>query len=157
MIGEHNRDKNMATNIVNGGYTVSKNTVSVPSAGLAGAVLTTTGATTGTIASVTGMSNTTWAHPNAQFNNGSGVAVMTIPHGENKVVLEDKAELEVKGKVKINGLDLEERLRTIETVLNIPERDATLEAKHPKLKELYDAYINALAKYRTWEKLKDPE
>lgn len=62
--------------------------------------------------------------------------------------------LEVKGKVVINGQDLEERLKTIEKVLHIPERDAILEAKHPKLKELYDQYIHALGKYRTWESIK---
>lgn len=62
--------------------------------------------------------------------------------------------LEVKGNVVINGRDLEERLKTIETVLQIPERDVKLEAKHPKLKELYDAYINALGKYRTFEAIK---
>ena len=36
----------------------------------------------------------------------------------------------------------------------IPERDVKLEAKHPKLKKLYDAYIKELEKYRTWERLK---
>jgi len=62
--------------------------------------------------------------------------------------------LDVKGNLVINGRDLEERLNTIEKVLNIPERDVILEHKHPKLKELYDAYINALGKYRTFEAIK---
>ena len=64
------------------------------------------------------------------------------------------ATLEVTGQMVINGVDLEERLNTIEKVLQIPERDVKLEAKHPKLKELYDAYINALGKYRTFEAIK---
>jgi hypothetical protein len=63
--------------------------------------------------------------------------------------------LDVNGKVMINGRDLEERLTTIEKVLQIPERDVILEAKHPKLKELYDDYIHALGKYRTWDTLKE--
>jgi len=62
--------------------------------------------------------------------------------------------LDVKGNLVINGRDLEERLNTIEKVLNIPERDVKLETKHPKLKELYDQYINALGKYRTFEAIK---
>lgn len=62
--------------------------------------------------------------------------------------------LEVKGKMVINGVDLEERLNTIEKVLQIPERDVILERKHPKLKKLYDEYIHALAKYRTFEAIK---
>jgi hypothetical protein len=52
---------------------------------------------------------------------------------------------------------LEERLDTIEKVLQIPERDAILEKKHPKLKKLYDEYIAALGKYRTFEAIKGDE
>ena len=64
------------------------------------------------------------------------------------------ATIEVKGNMVINGRDLEERLDTIEKVLQIPERDVKLEKKHPKLKKLYDEYINALGKYRTFEAIK---
>lgn len=79
---------------------------------------------------------------------------MTIPHDGSTVILEEKATLEVKGSVVINGVNLEERLKTIERVLTIPERDVTLETKHPRLKKLYDEYITALEEYRTWERLK---
>jgi len=65
--------------------------------------------------------------------------------------------IDVKGKMVINGRDLEERLKTIEKVLQIPERDVILEKKHPKLKKLYDDYINALGKYRTFEAIKGEE
>jgi len=74
-------------------------------------------------------------------------AVMVVNQG-------DPPTLEVKGNMVINGRDLEERLDTIEKVLNIPERDVTLEAKHPKLKKMYDAYIKELSKYRMWETIK---
>ena len=63
-------------------------------------------------------------------------------------------ELEVKGRLVLNGQDLEERLNTIEKVLQIPERDVKLEKKYPKLKKLYDEYIAALGKYRTFEAIK---
>ena len=66
-------------------------------------------------------------------------------------------QLEVKGQVVINGRDLEDRLDTIEKVLQIPERDVILEKKHPKLKKLYDEYIAALGKYRTFEAIKGDE
>lgn len=101
--------------------------------------------------------STVWTNPNANFHNGQGQAVMTIPHGENKVILEDKAELEVKGRVRINGEYLDERLERIETVLNIPSRNIEMENKYPKLKELWEAYNRELAKYKTWDKLKDSE
>jgi len=65
--------------------------------------------------------------------------------------------IEVKGNMVINGRDLEERLETIEKVLQIPERDVILERKHPKLKKLYDEYITALGKYRTFEAIKGEE
>ena len=69
-------------------------------------------------------------------------------------VTQSPPELEVKGRLVINGVDLEERLNTIEKVLSIPERDVRIEEKHPKLKKLYDEYIHALAKYRTFEAIK---
>ena len=72
-------------------------------------------------------------------------------------VTQSPPELEVKGKIVLNGRDLEERLNTIEKVLRIPERDVKLERKHPKLKKLYDEYIAALGKYRTFDAIKGKE
>jgi len=77
----------------------------------------------GQIYTTTGTNGVTWANPNDNV----------------MIVKQTPPELEVKGRMVINGVDLEERLNTIEKVLQIPERDVKLEAKHPKLKELYDA------------------
>jgi len=100
----------------------------------------------------------TWTNPTStNFTSSNHKTIMTIPHGEEKMVLEKSATLEVKGNVIINGVNLEERLNTIEKVLQIPERDAILEKKHPKLKKLYDEYISALGKYRTFEAIKGEE
>jgi hypothetical protein len=89
-----------------------------------------------------------------QFNGGNGKPVMTMPNGTDEVILEKDATLEVKGKVKINGIDLEERLNIIERILMIPKRDATLEDKYPSLKKKFDDYINTLEKYQTFEHIK---
>lgn len=86
----------------------------------------------------------TWSNPTTTFTNGSNVMV----------VKNDPASLEVKGNLVINGRDLEERLSTIEKVLQIPERDVKLEAKYPSLKKKYDEYIKDLSKYRMWEAIK---
>ena len=86
--------------------------------------------------------------------NGTGGLNWANPTDNVMIVKQDPASLEVKGKVVINGQDLEERLETIEKVLQIPERDVILEKKHPKLKKLYDEYIHALGKYRTFEAIK---
>ena len=80
-------------------------------------------------------------------NNTSTDTVMTV----NQT---NPPSLDVKGRMIINGRDLEDRLDTIEKVLQIPERDVKLERKHPKLKKLYDEYITALGKYRTFEAIK---
>ena len=101
-----------------------------------------------------GYNGTSWVNPSTTFTSSNHKTIMSIPHGEDKIVLEKDAALEVKGKVVINGIDLEERLKTIEKVLMIPERDATMEAKYPSLKKKYDEYINALGKYRTFEAIK---
>jgi hypothetical protein len=104
-------------------------------------IYTTNTGTAGQIFTTTGTNGVTWANPN---NN-----VM--------IIKQDPASLEVKGRMVINGVDLEERLSTIEKVLQIPERDVILEKKHPKLKKLYDEYIHALGKYRTFEAIKGEE
>ena len=113
------------------------------SSGGAGSASTFGGA--GQIYTTTGTSAATWATPNNYDQ------VLTVNAGKATPTLE------VKGNMVINGVDLEERLNTIEKVLQIPERDVKLEKKHPKLKKLYDEYINALGKYRTFDAIKGEE
>lgn len=96
----------------------------------------------------------TYTSPNSNFYSSNHKPIMSIPHGEEKMILEKEATLEVKGTLKINGVDLEERLSTIEKVLQIPTRDVTMEAKYPKLAELYAQYMKELEKYKTWDRVK---
>jgi len=117
-----------------------------------------TTANTGTITLTTG------AGIGGLTSSGSGQIYTTnVTAGSNwtnstsevmKINQTNPPELEVKGRMVINGRDLEERLDTIEKVLQIPERDVILEKKHPKLKKLYDEYVAALGKYRTFEAIK---
>ena len=90
-------------------------------------------------------------------SNGTSWTNTTSIADSVMVARNNPAELEVKGRMVINGRDLEERLDTIEKVLCIPERDVKLEKKQPKLKKLYDEYIQALGKYRTFEAIKGEE
>ncbi len=100
--------------------------------------------TSGQILTTTGSNGTSWT------TNTSGYQISpAITINQN-----NPNTLEIKGNIVMNGLDLEERLKTIEKVLMIPERDVKLEKKHPKLKKLYDEYISALGKYRTFEAIK---
>jgi hypothetical protein len=96
----------------------------------------------GQVYTTTGTGQTNWANP-------LGEAL--------KINQTNPPTIEVKGNMVINGRDLEERLDTIEKVLAIPERDVILERKHPKLKKLYNEYITALGKYRTFEAIKGDE
>jgi hypothetical protein len=99
----------------------------------------------GHVYTTTGTGNANWVTPSNPIDT-----VMRINQTNPPTI-------EVKGNMVINGRDLEERLNTIEKVLQIPERDVKLEKKHPKLKKLYNDYINALAKYRTFEAIKGDE
>jgi hypothetical protein len=87
-------------------------------------------------------------------STGNGTSWTNNPADSVLIAKNNPAELEVKGRMVLNGRDLEERLDTIEKVLQIPERDVILEKKHPKLKKLYDEYINELSKYKMWQSIK---
>ena len=98
--------------------------------------------TAGQIFTTTGTNGVNWATTSPSIDTVMKISQTNPP------------TLEVKGRMVINGVDLEERLKTIERVLTIPERDVKLEKKHPKLKKLYDEYIQALGKYRTFDAIK---
>lgn len=87
----------------------------------------------------------TWTHPPyvMQTSNGEEVAKVAA----------DEATLEVTGRIRINGEYLDERLERIETLLNIPTRDVTIEEQYPKLKALFKEYMQELEKYKTWNRL----
>ena len=97
----------------------------------------------------TTVANTSWSNSAVVPN-----AIITIPEGGQKVMIDEKAALEVKGRIIHNGEDLNERLERIETLLQIPTRDVTMENKHPKLKKLWEEYNRELSKYRTWDAIK---
>lgn len=152
----------MSYHIPNGGSATDTITLTNTGAGSSHTILGGSGATLTTGAGIAGTgisystATTSWASPNTNFNDGTS-PVMTIPHGENTVQIEPGATLDVKGNVVINGVNLEERLKTIETVLQIPTRDATMETKHPKLAKLYKEYMKELEKYKTWDRIKGEE
>lgn len=110
--------------------------------------------TAGSFLTSNGSNGTTWTatapYTFTTTNTGS------YQLGTNIQIKNDPSTLEVKGKIMHNGQDLDERLKTIETVLQIPTRDVTMEAKYPKLAKLYKQYMQELEKYKTFERLKGP-
>jgi len=127
----------------------TNNTITINGTGSSGSGVTL--ATSGTMLSYPVINGTTSITSGSYSYNWNG------PNDEVMLVKKDPPTLEVKGNLVINGIDLEERLNTIEKVLMIPERDVKLETKHPNLKKMYDDYIKALGKYRTWEAIKGDE
>jgi hypothetical protein len=114
------------------------------------------------------IANTTMIGTTSGFNGTSyGIGISTTPYtlsngngysmSPNVTIKNEPPSLEVKGKMILNGQDLENRLKTIEDVLQIPERNAILEKKYPKLKKMYDEYIKELSKCEMWESLKGKE
>jgi hypothetical protein len=83
-----------------------------------------------------------------QFNNAKGKAVLEIPNS-------DDPSIKINGRIEWNGEDLHNRLKRIETMLNIPTRDVIMEEKYLKLKKINDEYNKALSEYKTWETLKE--
>jgi hypothetical protein len=140
-------------------YTISPtvNTItsigSLPGSTVGGTITLNTGAGGGY--SINGTS--TSGNGQIYTTNGTGTNnqfTWSNPNDNVMIIKQNPAELEVKGRMVLNGQDLEERLKTIEKVLMIPERDVILEKKYPKLKKLHDQYIAALGKYRTFEAIK---
>ena len=126
--------------------TPSLNTITISGTGVGGAgagQIYTTNTTSGQFFASTGSNGTSWT-----------TGTTTVPNETIRIKQTNPPTVDIKGSLVINGRDLEERLSTIEKVLQIPERDVKLEKKHPKLKKLYDEYINALGKYRTFEAIK---
>jgi hypothetical protein len=101
--------------------------------------------------------NNTGAFLTSTGNGTSWTNGTTVPNEALRINQTNPPSIDVKGRMVINGRDLEERLDTIEKVLQIPERDVILEKKHPKLKKLHDEYIKELSKYRMWETIKGDE
>jgi len=62
--------------------------------------------------------------------------------------------IRITGKIIHNGLDLDERLKSIEDMLQIPHRDAIMEEKYKELAQLGHQYRELLEKLCMWETLK---
>ena len=130
------------------------NTVNQPYNNVTYTITSGGGGGSGQILTTSGINGTGWTNTATSFTNSNNKSLLTIPYGKEEVILSEEASLKVEGKILINGLDLEERLKTIERVLAIPERDAKMESKYPSLKKKFDDYINTLEKYRTFERIK---
>lgn len=63
-------------------------------------------------------------------------------------------QVSVNYPLEVAGRDVLKELDEIRDALLILKRDIDMEAKYPRLRELKDAYEQALEKYKTLERLK---
>ena len=61
----------------------------------------------------------------------------------------------VDGTLEVQGRDVLSELDEMRDALLLIKRDVDMEAKYPKLKELKDAYAAQLAKYATFDAIKE--
>jgi predicted RNA-binding protein with PIN domain len=66
-----------------------------------------------------------------------------------------KSAITVDGTFEVQGRDVLAELDEMRDALMLIKRDVDMEAKYPKLKELKDAYAAQLAKYKTFDAIKD--
>jgi hypothetical protein len=66
-----------------------------------------------------------------------------------------KASIQCDGTLEVQGRDVLAELDEMRDALMLLKRDVDMEAKYPKLKELKDEYAKQLAKYATFDTIKE--
>lgn len=99
-----------------------------------------------------GSSSYTWAQPSSittssHFKNNTGTSILEIPFDGNAV--------KINGELIVNGENIDDRLKRIEDLLHIPQRDIMIEEKYDKLKQLWQEYTETLKAIKTWEIIKE--
>jgi hypothetical protein len=75
-------------------------------------------------------------------------AKITIDGGEN-------GSMRVDVPLVVNGRDVMKEIDEMRDAMLLLKRDVDMESKYPKLKELKEAYERALAKYTTFDAIKE--
>ena len=89
--------------------------------------------------------------------------VMKVNNGNTKIstALSVEGDAEIKGKLKVDGLDIGQSLRRIESRLAILRTSPELEAQFDELRVLGDQYREAEKKFleqmQIWKTLSDPD
>ena len=66
-----------------------------------------------------------------------------------------KPSIKCDGTLEVQGRDVLAELDEMRDALMLIKRDVDMEAKYPKLKELKDEYAKQLAKYATFDAIKE--
>ena len=90
-------------------------------------------------------------------NIASGTISTTTRLGDSKVTIDGGANgsMRVDVPLIVNGRDVMKELDEMRDAMLLLRRDVDMEAKYPRLKEIKDEYEAALAKYTTFDTLKE--
>jgi len=107
---------------------------------------------TSAIASYTGPA------PTISTINSGFVTTSSITGLDSNIRTDDisaKTAIRCDGTLEVQGRDVLAELDEMRDALMLIKRDVDMEAKYPKLKELKDEYAKQLAKYATFDAIKD--
>jgi hypothetical protein len=92
----------------------------------------------------------------------SGITTGAIASGTNygSITIRDDVNIAAKAMqidipLVVQGRDVMKELDELRDSMLLLKRDVDMEAKYPKLKELKDAYESQLAKYKTFDAIKE--
>ena len=90
-------------------------------------------------------------------NIASGTISTTTRLGDSKVTIDggENGSMRVDVPLVVNGRDVMKELDEMRDALLLLKRDVDMESKYPRLKEIKDEYEAALAKYTTFDTLKE--
>lgn len=102
-----------------------------------------------------------WSKTIATYNStitslsSSNTSPVNPAQGSILVINGNTNKVEVKTALEVGGRDVIKELDEMRDALLLLKRDINMEAKYPRLKELKDEYERELAKYKTFDTLKE--
>jgi hypothetical protein len=90
-------------------------------------------------------------------NNITSGSISTTSIADSKIRIDggENGSMRVDVPVIVNGRDVMKELDELRDAMLLLKRDVDMEAKYPRLKEIKDEYERALAKYTTFDTLKE--
>ena len=91
------------------------------------------------------------------YNNITSGAISSTSLADAKITIDGgvNGSMRVDVPLIVNGRDVMKELDEMRDALLLLKRDMDMEAKYPRLKEIKDEYEAALAKYTTFDTLKE--
>ena len=91
------------------------------------------------------------------FNPNVGGAINSTSIADAKITIDggENGSMRVDVPLLVDGRDVMKELDEMRDALLLLKRDVDMEVKYPRLKEIKDEYEAALAKYKTFDTLKE--